>query len=276
MKRFITFLIAIIMTISLTACGDGLTNTRLRKILAENGYQEEMIKSTKSELIIYLKENVEGLEKSKYNKLVLLSFNNKYAFTVINTDTKKMTDIAFGYIPLNVVQQYIWSGNKDINIKDCNIAKKYIETYGIHCFENKEYAEKYLREITGENGILPTSTAKDLISKATTQIFPDITSADEITVLFEEGSAVPKYYTTESTTMVYNWQHVMPEFNYDVWKAGMDRQSLKFMESMYGPPYIAKTVWAVVDSDLNEVGTYDTLEEVERKLLHTNESESKP
>ena len=44
--------------------------------------------------------------------------------------------------------------------------------------------------------------------------------------------------------------------------------------ALYGQPYLPKTVWAVVDNDLNEVETYDSLEEVKTKLLSKNTNET--
>lgn len=269
MKKVIISLITVLFTINLCACGNGISNRTLRKMLKENGYSSQIVNSSKIDATLDLK-----MKGSEGDKLVLVRCNNNYALVVLNTKTNKFVDLAFGYVPLNVIQQEIWNCDKDVNIKDMNIIKKYIEKNGVDCFTYKTFAEEYLREITGKNGLVSTERAQRIISNSTTKIFSEIESSDEVTVLFEEDSAVPMYYTMESTEMVYNWHH-LPESVYGVWKASMDRQTQQVAEAMYGPPYVMETVWAVVDSDLKEVGTYNTLEEVKKKLLHTNESKSK-
>ena len=161
---------------------------------------------------------------------------------------------------------------KDINIKDISIMKKYIEKYGINAFEDKEYAEEYLREITGINGIIPTATAQNIISNSTMKIFPNIKSNDEVTVLFEEDSAVPMYYAMQSSEMVYNWSSLWPEYQYEFVKASLDRNTLSRIAAMYGLPYTAKPVWTVVNSDLKEVGTFNSLESAKAALLSKNKT----
>ena len=74
--------------------------------------------------------------------------------------------------------------------------------------------------------------------------------------------------------MAYNWNGIFPENVYNIWKASTDSRTQQTMMALYGQPYLPKTVWAVVDSDLNEVGTYDSLEEVKTKLLSKNTNET--
>lgn len=270
-KRVILYITTIAICIALSACSNNLSNRQLRKILKDNGYNYE---SAKVETILDLNNDVNGLDNSNQNKLVLINNNGYYGLAVINTETNKVTIPSFGYTPLNVVQQEIWNMGKDINIKDAAILKKYIEQYGINGLEEKEYAEKYLREITGKDGIISTQTAQSIISNSTMNMFPNISSNDEVTVLFEDDSAVPVYYTTQSNIMAYNWNGIFPENVYNIWKASTDSRTQQTMVALYGQPYVPKTVWAVVDSDLNEVGTYDSLEEVKTKLLSKNTKET--
>lgn len=268
-KRFISYITVFVICLTLSACGNGLSNRKLQKLLRENGYNYD---SAKVETVLALDNNINGLDDNGSNKLVLINNNGYYGLTVINIETNKVTIPTFGYIPLNVVQQEIWDMGKDVNIKNASILKKYIEQYGINGLENKEYAEEYLREITDINGIIPTATAQNIISNSTMKIFPNIKSNDEVTVLFEEDSAVPLYYTMQSSEMVYNWSSLWPERQYEFVKASLDRNTLSRIAAMYGPPYIAKTVWAVVDSDLKEVGTFNSLESAKVALLSKNKT----
>ena len=269
-KKIMIYILIFVLCFGLTACGDGISNRKLQKLLRENRYNYE---SAKVETILDLNDNVNGLDNSNKNKLVLINNNGYYGLAVINTETNKVTIPALGYTPLNVVQQEIWNMGKDINIKDVAILKKYIERYGINGLEEKEYAEEYLREITGKNGIIDTGKAQSIISSSTMNIFPNISSNDEVTVLFEDDSAVPVYYTTQSNIMAYNWNGIFPENVYNIWKASTDSRTQQTMMALYGQPYLPKTVWAVVDSDLNEIGTYNSLEDVKNKLLSNSEKD---
>lgn len=268
-KRIISYITVFVICLTLSACGNGLSNRKLQKLLRENGYNYD---SAKVETVLALDNNINGLDDNGSNKLVLINNNGYYGLAVINIETNKVTIPTFGYIPLNVVQQEIWDMGKDVNIKNASILKKYIEQYGINGLENKEYAEEYLREITGTDGIIQTETAQNIISNSTMSIFQNIKSPDEVTVLFEENSAVPLYYTMQSSEMVYNWSSLWPEYQYEFVKASLDRNTLSRIAAMYGPPYIAKTVWAVVDSDLKEVGTFNSLESAKAALLSKNKT----
>ncbi len=269
-KRIISYITIFVICLTLSACGNGLSNRKLQKILKDNGYNYEFAKVEK---ILDLNNNVKGLDNNGSNKLVLISYNGNYTFAVINTKTNKLNVPIFGYIPLNAVKQEIlFNMGKDINIKDISIMKKYIEKYGINAFEDKEYAEEYLREITGINGIIPTATAQNIISNSTMKIFSNIKSNDEVTVLFEEDSAVPMYYAMQSSEMVYNWSSLWPEYQYEFVKASLDRNTLSRIAAMYGPPYTAKPVWTVVNSDLKEVGTFNSLKSAKAVLLSKNKT----
>lgn len=270
-KRIILYITTIAICITLSACSNNLSNRQLQKMLKDNGYNYE---SAKVATILDLSSNIEGLDNNDKNKLILVSYGDYYGLAVINTETEKVTIPTFGYIPLNVIQQKIWTMDKDINIKNVSILKKYIEQYGINGLEEKEYAEKYLREITGKDGIISTQTAQSIISNSTMNIFPNISSNDEVTVLFEDDSAVPVYYTTQSNIMAYNWNGIFPENVYNIWKASTDSRTQQTMVALYGQPYVPKTVWAVVDSDLKEVGTYDSLDDVRNKLLTKKSAET--
>ena len=268
-KRIILYITTIAICITLSACGNNLSNSQLQKILKANGYNYE---SAKLATILELSSNIEGLDNNDKNKLVLVCYGDYYGLAIINTETEKVTIPTFGYVPLNVIQQKIWTMDKDINIKNVSILKNYIEQYGINGLEEKEYAEKYLRELTGKDGIISTPIAQNIISNSTMNIFPQISSNDEVTVLFEDDSAVPLYYTMQSNIMAYNWNSIFPENVYNIWKANTDSRTQQTMVALYGQPYVSKTVWAVVDSDLKKVGTYESLEDAKNKLL-TKKSE---
>ncbi len=259
---FVLILIGAIAITSINYGGSVISTISVKKILRNNGYIKEAYKVEK---IIDLHEDTKGLPSDDKNKLVLLNNNGNYGYCVVNTENKNLTVPVFRYTPLNVVQQQIWRMDKETNIKCIELFKNYVEQHGVNCMETKTYAESYLQRITDFN-IISVNVAQNIISNSTMRIFPDIKSNDEVVVLFAKNSAVPLYYTTESSTMVYNWQHIFDESVYKVWKASTDRQTQSIMAAMHGEPYRLKEVWAVVDSDFNEVGTYDSLDSVKKHL----------
>lgn len=273
-KKILILVISIFISISLTACGNGLTDRQLTKILKENGYTPNKAKVLS---VVDCPSNIEGLENGN-NKFVLTSDTvngtTNHAFGIINTDTRHITDIPFQYTPLNFVQQGIWLKDNITNMNCFNIARKYIEKYGVNAFTDKDHAEEYLRELTKNNHVINTVEAQDIINNSVTQIFPKITSPDDITVFYEDNSAVPLYYATESTDMVYNWNGIFDESVYKVWAASTDRESQSIMQAMYGSPYVMKECVAVVDSNMNQVGTFKSMDEAKAQLKDKSASSS--
>lgn len=265
-KKILILVISIFISISLTACGNGLTDRQLTKILKENGYTPNKAKVLS---VVDCPSNMEGLENGN-NKFVLTSDTvngtTNHAFCIIDTDTRHITDIPFQYTPLNFVQQGIWLKDNITNMNCFNIARKYIEKYGVNAFTDKDHAEEYLRELTKNNHVINTVEAQDIINNSVTQIFPKITSPDDVTVFYEDNSAVPLYYATESTDMVYNWNGIFDESVYKVWAASTDRESQSIMQAMYGSPYVMKECVAVVDSNMNQIGTFKSMDEAKAQL----------
>lgn len=274
LKKIMIYILTFVLCFGLTACGDGISNKDLQKIFIEYGLSPSEVKDDKIEKVINLENDIEGLDSSNYNKLILFTHDGKYVPVIVNTKTKKLTDIVTGFVPLNVVKEEIWNMGKDINIKNVAILKKYIERYGINGLEEHEYAEEYLREITGKGGIIDTEKAREVISNSTTQIFSNIDSADDITILFKDDNAVPMYYIGTETEMVYNWWSLWPEYQYEMVKASLDQNTLSRIAAMYGQPYVMQTVWVALDKYLNRLGTYDSFEDAKTKLLSKNTNET--
>lgn len=273
-KKILILVISIFISISLTACGNGLSDRQLTKILKENGYTPNKAKVLS---VVDCPSNIEGLENGN-NKFVLTSDTvngtTNHAFCIINTDTRHITNIPFQYTPLNFVQQGIWLKDNITNMNCFNIARKYIEKYGVNAFTDKDHAEEYLRELTKNNHVMNTVEAQDIINNSVIQIFPKITSLDDVTVFYEDNSAVPLYYATESTDMVYNWNGIFDESVYKVWAASTDRESQSIMQAMYGSPYVMKECVAVVDSNMNQVGTFKSMDEAKAQLKGKSASSS--
>lgn len=273
MKRRIVFILtAISLSLALSSCLNHISDRQINKILDAYGYSSDTGEPVDVVEVIDLKPGTKGLSENDDNKLVLVH-DVGYGIAIVNTITDELTIPEFWFTPLNIVQTEIWNDDEDTNIEDLNIIADYYEKYGIDCFEEQTYAEEYLREISGSSGIIPTDEARDAISGSAARMFPDISSSDDIKIIFEDGSAVPMYYTTYSPTMVYNWSGVLDESVYNVWKASTDSQTQEIMAGLYGPPYVMKSVCAVVDKNLNEVGTFDSFEEAERYLEQYTDQE---
>lgn len=273
MKIRIVFVLASIsMALALSSCLNDISDRKLNKILDAYGYSSDTGKPVDIVEVIDLKPGTKGLSENDDNKLVLMH-DVCYGIAIVNTKTDELTVPEFRFTPLNIVQTEIWNNDEDTNIEALNIIADYYERYGIDCFEDQTYAEEYLREISGSDGIIPTNEARDEISGSAERIFPDISSSNDIEIIFENSSAVPMYYTSYSPTMVYNWSGVLDESVYNVWRASTDSQTQKIMAGLYGPPYVMKSVCAVVDKNFNEVGTFDSFEEAERYLEQYKDQE---
>ena len=238
----------------------GATPTnKVEKVLKENNYNDLQVVETRD-----LGSDVEGLNGN--NLLVLLKGNTngtvRYAMGAVNVKEKTVTDIAFRYGPLNIIIDKVFLSNEKMNLSNLDCAVSFICDYGFGCFENQEYAEKYIRLITGENGIIDVKTARQAIIDSISYILPDIHSSPDFYVVFEDGNANPTHYAALSSEMRYNWTHIFPENVYNVWKANTDRSTQSTMIALYGQPYVQKEVWAVVDKNLQPVGTYNSLDAV--------------
>ena len=254
-----------------------IPSNQVQKILEESNYPGFEVIDTMD-----LGSNVDGLNGE--NLLVLLKRNNgaiRYGMCAVNIKEKTVTDLAFGYGPLNIIVDKVFLSGEKMNISNLGYAASFIRTYGFHCFKNQKYAEDYIKLITGENGIIDTETAKQAIIDSIRYILPNIHSSSDFHIVFEEGNANPTHYAVLSSEMRYNWAHIFPENVYRVWKANTDRSTQGTMIALYGQPYVQKEVWAVVDKNLKAVGTFDSLDFVKKKFggksasLKNNETEVK-
>ncbi len=265
MKKGIQFILIFLLTLTICACETVLSDKTLPELFEKNGYTESAYEECTIAASLDLRGDIEDFPEKGKNELVLVKYRRYYGFAVVNAPAEKLVIPELGYIPLNVVMLEIWNnGNKEANVQAMTVFKKYLENYGVNCLTEKKYAEAYLREITGAGGVIQTAQAQSIISNSTMRIFPEIDSPDEVTVLFEDGNAVPMYYATPSSTMVYNWNHIFDESVYKVWEASTEYQTQQIMIALNGPPYSLKEVWAVVDSDLQKVGTFNSLDNVKR------------
>ncbi len=271
-KKIMIYILIFALCFGLTSCGYGVSNRKLQKILVENGFSQSEVKDVKVEKVINLENAIKGLDSSDYNKLILFNHDNKYIPVIVNTKTQKLTDTVTRFVPLNVIYDEFQVSDLDTNIKNMIIYKKYLEN-GLGGLENAEYAREYLREVTGKNGIIDTTKARKIVSNSATQTFPNINSADDITILFEDDNAVPMYYIGTETKMAYNWNGVFPENVYNIWKANADSRTQQTMMALYGQPYAMRTVWAALDKDLNRLGTYSSLNDAKNKLLSKNKKD---
>lgn len=258
MKKGIILLVASLTIISLCSCGISFSNRAVKNILKENNYLPDS-KSIKVEKILNF-EKLYGVESIDNYKLVLINDNNNYDFAVINTETHDVTVPSFNYAPLDAIMEEVCNSNKTTNVECMNILKMYIEEYGKY-IDNKLIAKDYLREITGDDGIISTSRAQDVIRNSITQIFPDIDADNDVSIYFEDDSALPICFLMHSTEMSYNWTNIFDESVYKVWEANTDIQTQNTMIALYGSPYVFKDVWTLLDNDFNVVKTYDSLEE---------------
>ena len=193
MKKLLTLITAIVMLFVITSCGSSVSDRALRNMLKENGYEYEDCEVKK---IYSLSKDLKNFVNDKNNKLVLFEDDDNYGYAVLNTKEKRLVRPRISYIPLDVIQNEIYQNDMNINTRCIEIYKRYIENNGIYCFEDKAIAETYLREITGANGVIPTTTAQNAIINRLSDILPEAASA-VAEIIFEKNSAVPMYYAIQ-------------------------------------------------------------------------------
>lgn len=265
----VTILVLAILSVFSIAAGS-IFNFKYNHILSENGYPKDasVVKA------INLKDNVKGLDNSKFNKLILVYASNRGKYdskggisniAVMNTKDKTVKSVVFRFVPLNATVMELDYVTKKANIKNLAIIKDFIEKYGFDCMSNQNYAEEYMRKVTGKDGIIPTSKAKDAIQNSITTLFPKAKSNNDVTVLYEKDCAVPRYYTAQITEKTYHWDSIIPEEAFEDWKAQLDKTTYNFMVKDYGEPYSLETHWVVYDHTFNKIGTCRSLDDVKKK-----------
>lgn len=194
--------------------------------------------------------------------LSLLKANGNYGMGLVNVDEGTTKDLAFQYTPLNIVVSKIFESGESINREHFKQAASYIETYGFECFTTQSTADEYLRRITGKkNGVIPTKEAQQAIIDNISLILPDITKSEEFEVIFNGNTAAPQYYAALGTQSVYNWNGMWSEESYHQYvKPTLTQSQLAGIAAVRGPAYVERTVWAVVDKNFEQVGTYTSKE----------------
>lgn len=250
---------------------NGLSNKDFLNILEEAGYSEgNNIKIVKAER---LPTDTIGLE-SNNNNFFVLSVRNKdgqqiYNLQNVNTKTREYSDFLLEYKPLQILFLHIaYNETEEMNLKLFDKIVKDIKSKGYNYLTDTNNAEQFLREITSEN-ILSTQKAKEIIESNLSYIFPKISDAKKTKVFYEDGTANPIFFAASTNQLVYQWSSFLPESNYKMMQSDYSlRSSLNTMEYMYGPPYRMCEIWAVVDKNLNQVGTYSTEKEMTDSLLN--------
>lgn len=253
----------------------GLSNKEFLNILESSGYSEENnIKIVKSER---LTTNITGLDANNSNYFVLSLKNRNgkqiYNLQTVNTETKKYLDFLLDYKPLQILFLHIANNeNEEINLKLFDKIVKDIKSKGYNYLTDTNNSERFLKEITNKN-ILSIQKVKEIIENNLSYIFPNISNAKKTKVFYEDGTANPTFFAASTYQQVYQWSSFLPESNYKMMQSDYSlRSSLKTMEYMYGPPYRMGEIWAVVDKNLNQVGTYSTEKEMTDNLLNYKKS----
>lgn len=251
---------AIIILLCVSACG--LSDKQAKEILNENGYE---FSSVKVVLERNLSKGVQGTEEGN-NKFVLLKIKNFYTPLIINVTNRTVSEEKCAY-PYILLANEVMSMGKKISTDVFLVEEKYIEKYGIDALNTRENAEKCLNEIT-ENGIMSVSEAQAKITEAAKKSWKD---HEDVTIIFKDNSAVPLYYVIKTTKLVYNWGRFWTEDNYERYvKYSLDSSTKSAMSSIYGEPYVYKTVYSALNGDLEEAGTYNSLEEAQENLKKKN------
>lgn len=202
MKEIFSAFLVFVFLLSLCGCGkNSQTNENLRKIIEENGYDEEIdVSSAKIVTSSSLPKDIDGLKNSENFTLLLVSSDNEsitdYKICAVDFENKKMATFSYGdYFPLPVLaEEYTKYSPSRIQQQNFNIISTYIKKYGFNFTKDRSCTDAYIRRITGTNGFIPLSEAQGIIDGIIEDFFPGSSSYDHIEAVFEEGSAVINSY----------------------------------------------------------------------------------
>lgn len=190
----------LVLAFMIFGSGDKFNEDVLAKIMTENGYEQIDAKHIKIENIIELNEHTQGLTGK--NKLVLMSnmtdAKRKYSVMAVNVEDRKINELSYEFKPLAMLLDFISVNKKEVNIENSKRIATYINKYGFEFLKNQNHAEDFIRNITGNNGIILTSIAQQAITDSLHTLFSDATVGGKHSIVFEQDNALPMYYGVEN------------------------------------------------------------------------------
>ncbi len=257
-KRFLSLASVVLILCLLTGCGGKISNKALQKMLkADDDFTHIDFSSAKA---------VTEAEIGESSKALLFSAKGvddpKITYHIAIADTKedKISPVEIGYEPLELLQREIFT-NRPQSINMAYFAK--MSAYLIEdekYFDDEENALEYLREITGDDGIISTTTAQDAITNMAKSELTDET-AEDFWVVFEEENANPLCYAVKDVESVYSWDW-LPESQYLTYVSSSSKDEIKEAEAEHGPAYDDKSVWIAYGIDGEKAGVYRTKAEL--------------
>ncbi len=256
MKKILLSLACTVLILSaLTGCSGQFSNKALQRLLEADGD------------FVYLDfttvKTMEEAELAKDVKVLLFSAKSveeaEFQYHIAVTDGKDITPLHTDYEPLSLMQNEILTNRpQSLNTDYFNKVAEHLAADSEY-FANTDNSAEFLREITGAEGIISTTTARDALTDAAREnLYPD---ANDFWVVFEEDTANPLCYAVKATESVYSWEW-LPESQYLTNVSSSDKSELKAAEEKYGAAYADKSVWLAYGIDGGELGTYKTKNEL--------------
>lgn len=195
-KRLLSLASVVLILFILSGCESKISNKSLQKMLkSDSDFTDLDPDSSKA---------VSEIDIAKGTKALLFSAkavdggNTSYYIAAVNTKDKDLSPVSIVYTPLELMQEEICKNRpQNMNIAYFEKMSDYLKTNGINYFTNEKNAVEFLREITGDGGIIATGTAQSAL-ESTIKADSIYNDGDEFWVVFEENNANPLCYAIKS------------------------------------------------------------------------------
>lgn len=230
MKKILLILIsALLILFTLAGCDGKVSNKKLQKMLKASSEFSDLIPDSAK----VMAENEIGNGKKAVLFSAKKSAGESASYYIGTTDAKSkyIYALRFSYEPLKLITHEI-SQNRPESM-NTTLYRKIVDcfsSYGDNYLTDEENAITFLRDITGDNGVIPTQIAQDIITNHIKEnsIYNE---EDELWVVFEDNNAVPLCYAIKTKTS-------------------------------YGPDDDSETMWVAYLLSGEKVGTYATKAEL--------------
>jgi len=272
-KRLFAIATSLLIIFTLTACGGKTSNKALQKMLKNNA-DFDNIESSSAKAITetVLDENT---------KILLFSAketdSTKLTYYTVIADTKKdkLSPIKIIYEPLGFLQKEISSNRPQSMNMDYFTKLTECLAKDITFFDDEENNIKFLRDITGADGMISTGTAQNAITSMAKESFSE-DEVEDFLVIFEEDNANPIQYAVKDVDSVYSWDW-LPETQYLTFVSSSNKEELQKAEEEHGPAYNDESVWIAYDLNKEKTGVYKTKSELYEAITgNISDAEDEP
>ncbi len=205
--------LALVCVCAVTGCGGKISNKSLNEIL-----QKDSDYSHIDPVTINLVS-----EMSLGNGKTALFFSGKgkdksemiYYIGIMNDKTGDVAPLNITYTPLKLMNREILENRpQNMNVSYFEKVVERLKSAGEACFEDEAVSIEFLKEITGENGLISTSTAQNIIVEMAQKDF-EFNYAEDFFAIFDDGTANPLCYASSDDNPAYEEKKVWLAYDID-------------------------------------------------------------